>query len=315
MTVTAPPSSPQTKPASASELRTRPAVSICIPAYQARCHLPATLDSALAQDSADFEIVIVDNNSSDGTDRLLDGLTDPRVRVLRNEATVPMIDNFNLAVRHSRGRYVKVVCADDTLAPDCVRVQAAVLDAMPAVSLVSARTDFIDDAGALLRPDRGLPGIVGRQPAEHVVRRIVRSGTNPIGPPVAAMFRRADFDRCEGFRHVTSFLSELDLWVRLLARGEFFGVPTTLAAFRIASGSTTALTSARSQLSQQLGFTGRLAGDLQWNITAGDLLYGRFRSYDMQIRRTGLYALSNLRSSRRRAADRKAHVEAGAHVC
>ena len=290
---------------------TRPAVSICIPAYQAQRHLQATLDSALSQDSDDFEVVIVDNNSSDGTRRLLERLTDPRVRVMRNDVTVPMIDNFNIAVRSSRGRCVKVVCADDILTPDCVRVQAAALDAMPEVTLVSARTHFIDDDGQMMRPDRGLPGIVGRQPAEHVVRRIVRSGTNPIGPPVAAMFRRADFDRCGGFRPVTSFLTELDLWVRLLGDGEFYGVPGTLAAFRIASDSTTALTSARSQLMQIRRFSCTLASDPGWNISAGDRLCGRFCSYDMQLRRTGLYALSAMRSSRRRGAPRKALAAVG----
>jgi glycosyltransferase involved in cell wall biosynthesis len=294
----------------------RPAVSICIPAYQAYRHLAATLDSALAQDSSDFEVVVIDNHSTDGTERLLRGVADPRVRVLRNSDTVPMMDNFNIAVQHSRGRYVKVVCADDILTPDCVRVQAAILDAMPDVSLVSARTDFIDDCGQMMRPDRGLPGIVGLQTADHVIRRIVRSGTNPIGPPVAAMFRRADFDRCGGFRHVTSFLSELDLWVRLLDGGKFFGIPTTLAAFRIATESTTALTSARSQLSQQLGFSADLAADERWNVSGTDLIYGRLRSYDMQLRRTGLYALSALRHHRQCAAARKAekdrHDDAGA---
>lgn len=303
MTITTSSSSSAISP---SDRKTCPAVSICIPAYQAKRHLKATLDSALSQNSDDFEVVIVDNNSSDGTGRLLDGFKDPRVRVLRNNVTVSMIDNFNLAVRRSRGRYVKLVCADDLLTADCVRVQAAVLDSMPSVTLVSARTHFIDDDGEMLRPDRGLPGIVGRQSAEHVVRRIVCSGTNPIGPPVAAMFRRTDFDRCGGFRHVTSFLSELDLWVRLLGRGEFYGVPDTLAAFRIASDSTTALTSARSQLRQILGFAGTLADDPVWNITAGDRVRGRLRSYDMQFRRTGLYALSAMRSSRRRNTYRKA---------
>jgi GT2 family glycosyltransferase len=303
MTTAASSSSPAISP---SDPKTRPAVSICIPAYQAQRHLKATLASALSQDSDDFEVVIVDNNSSDGTRRLLDQLTDPRIRVLRNAVTVPMIDNFNIAVTRSRGRYVKVVCADDVLTPDCVRVQAKVLETMPEVTLVSARTHFIDDDGEMLRPDRGLPGILGKQPAEHVVRRIVRSGTNPIGPPVAAMFRRADFDRCGGFRPVTSFLSELDLWVRLLGRGEFYGVPGTLAAFRIASDSTTALTSARSQLTQILRFAGTLAADPVWNITAADRLRGRFCSYDMQLRRTGLYALSAMRSSRRRTISQQA---------
>ncbi|TRW82852.1 glycosyltransferase family 2 protein [Mycolicibacterium sp. 018/SC-01/001] len=284
----------------------RPRVSICIPAYQAGRHLTATLDSALAQDCDDFEIVVIDNNSTDETAQILDRVADPRIRVLRNDVTVPMMDNFNIAVQESRGRYVKVVCADDIVAPNCLRLQASVLDAMPKVTLVSARTDFVDDCGAMMRPARGLAGIVGLQPAGRVVRRIVRSGTNPVGPPVAAMFRRDDFDRCGGFRHVTSFLSELDLWVRLLDRGDFYGIPSTLAAFRIASGSTTAMTSARSQLRQQLGFSDHLAADTRWRVTTGDVLYGRFRSYDMQLRRTGLYALSNLRERRRCATLRRA---------
>jgi len=315
-TITARPERARTQ----GERPAQPTVSICIPAYQAHRHLAATLHSALAQDSSDFEVVVIDNHSTDGTDRILGDVADSRMRVLRNPGTVPMMDNFNIAVQHSRGRYVKVLCADDILTPDCVRVQAAVLEAMPDVSLVSARTDFIDDCGQMMRPDRGLPGIVGLQSADHVVRRIVRSGTNPIGPPVAAMFRRADFDRAGGFRHVTSFLSELDLWVRLLDGGKFFGIPNTLAAFRIATESTTALTSARSQLSQQLGFSADLAADERWNVSTADVVYGRFRSYDMQIRRSGLYALSALRHQREihrqraaeRRADKESHDDAGA---
>lgn len=282
--------------------------SVCIPAYQAERHLRVTLDSVLDQTHPNLEVVVVDNNSTDGTAAILDELTDPRVRVVRNPTTVSMVDNFNIAIRESRGDYVKLVCADDTLMPDCVQVQAAALDAMPHVKLVSARTDFIDDDGAMMRPARGLGKIVGRQPADHVVRCIVRSGTNPIGPPVAAMFRRSDFDRCGSFRPVTSFLSELDLWVRLLELGEFYGVPKTLAAFRIASDSTTALTSARSQLSQVVGFADRLAADPTWNVTTGDRVFGRLRSYDMQLRRTGLYALSAVRSGRRRMKSRAARV-------
>lgn len=282
--------------------------SVCIPAYQAERHLRVTLDSVLAQTHPNLDVVVVDNNSTDGTAAILSEVTDPRVRVVRNATTVSMVDNFNIAIRESRGDYVKLVCADDTLTPDCVQVQAATLDAMPDVKLVSARTDFIDDHGAVMRPARGLGKIVGRHAADHVVRRIVRSGTNPIGPPVAAMFRRADFDHCGRFRPVTSFLSELDLWVRLLQLGDFYGVPRTLAAFRIASDSTTALTSARSQLSQVVGFADGLAADPSWNVTAGDRVFGRVRSYDMQLRRTGLYALSAMRSGRRRMQPRAAKV-------
>ncbi|MFC0450118.1 glycosyltransferase [Rhodococcus jostii] len=279
-----------------------PTVSLCIPAYQAERHLRTTLDSVLAQTFTDLEIVIVDNNSSDGTRDILDGLHDDRVRIIRNTTTVPMVDNFNLAIRESRGRFVKLVCADDTIEPECVATQAAVLEADAEVALVSVRTDFIDDEGALLRPARGLGGIVGRQPGQRVVRRIIRSGSNPIGPPVAAMFRRVDFDRCGGFRGELLFPMELDLWSRLVKKGDFVGVPRTLASFRIGSDSNTALTSARSQLAQQLEFASRLINDPEWEIPLSDRVLGRINSYDMQMRRSLLFALSALRASRRKRA-------------
>jgi glycosyltransferase involved in cell wall biosynthesis len=283
-----------------SESAAHPQVSLCIPAFQAERHLQATIDSVLSQNYADLEIVIVDNNSSDGTRDIVGALKDDRVRVIRNPTTLPIADNFNLAVQQSRGRFVKLVCADDTLEPDCIAAQAEVLDGRPEVTLVSTRTDFIDDEGKLLRPSRGLGGIVGQHSGERVVRQIVRSGTNPIGPPVAAMFRRVDFDRCGGFRGDLLFPMEMDLWVRLVRRGDFFGIPRTLASFRIGGGSMTALMSARSQLAQQIEFARRLVDDPGWEISVADRVLGRINCYDMQMRRSGLVLMSAIRASRRR---------------
>lgn len=208
-----------------AETSLRPAVSLCVPAYQAERHLRATFESLLAQTHSDFEIVVIDNNSSDGTAAVLESFSDSRIRVIRNESTLPLVDNFNHAVRQCRGEFVKLVCADDLLHPDCIAAQSAVLERYRGVALVGAQTDFVDDAGSVLRSRRGLGNIVGRHPAHHVVRTIVRSGTNPIGAPLAVMFRRSDFLRSGGFRDRWLFLSDVDLWVRLLQYGEFYGVP------------------------------------------------------------------------------------------
>lgn len=283
-----------------SPQRRRPTVSVCVPAYQAAPHLRATLASLLAQDHDDFEVVVVDNHSSDGTSSIVESFSDSRIRLVRNSATVPIIDNFNLAVRLSRGEFVKLVCADDLVAPGCIAAQAAILRKYPAVALVSARTDFIDSDGDLLRPARGLHGIVGRHRADHVVRQVVRSGTNPIGAPVAAMFRRADFDRVGGFRDdVELFYSDADLWVRLLAHGDFYGIPAALASFRFGCDTVSATMAARSQIAQQGQFTRRLAQDNRWGISRTDHAVGRLNAYNKQIRRTVLFALSRRRAARR----------------
>jgi Glycosyl transferase family 2 len=291
----------------------RGSVSICIPAFQAERHLQTTIDSVLAQDYAglDLEVVVVDNNSSDGTREILANLADDRVRVIRNETTLPMVDNFNYAVGQSRGEFVKLVCADDTLEPDCLAAQCEVLATNPEVVLVAVRTDFIDDEGKLLRRARGVARIAGRHSAQRVVKEIVRSGSNPIGSPVVAMFRRSDFDRCGGFVGDLPFVMEMDLWVRLLRGGDFVGIPRVLASFRIASGTTTALMSARSQLGQQIEFARRIAVDARWQITLIDRIVGRVRCYDMQIRRNLLYLISAARASwrRRRLSEGPAGVE------
>jgi hypothetical protein len=90
------------------------------------------------------------------------------------------------------------------------------------------------------------------------------------------------------------------MWVRLVRDGDFFGVPRTLASFRIRSGSLTASTSALSQLAQQIEFARRLVDDPLWRISVVDRILGRVNCYDMQMRRTLLFLISNLRASRRR---------------
>lgn len=280
-----------------SEVR-RPKVSLCIPAYQAGQYLRDTLDSVLAQDFPDLEIVVVDNNSTDETSAILDAITDDRVRVFRNETTLSAEDNHNLAVKLSRGEFVKVISADDTLKYNCVAAQAAILQSHPDVTVVASRTDFIDDAGALLFPARGLRGVLGRQTGERVIRQIVRSAKNPVGAPVSVMFRRSDFDRCGGFRGPHLFTLDMDLWTRLLSVGHFYGMPETLAAYRIRGGSLTALTSARSQLAQQDRFSRKLIDDPRWEVRYVDRLLGKLNRYDVLLKRVMLFKLSSMRKQR-----------------
>jgi glycosyltransferase involved in cell wall biosynthesis len=276
-----------------------PKVSLCVPAYQAERHLRSTIESLLAQNYHDFELVIVDNNSSDGTRAILKGFDDSRIRVIRNESTLPLVDNFNLAVAQCRGEFVKLVCADDILYPECIAAQSAILEGNADVALVSVQTDFVDDDGSLLRPARGLRGIVGRRRSDQVVRQTVRSGTNPIGAPVAAMFRREDFIKTGGFRDDLLFLSDADLWVRLLQHGEFYGIPRTLASFRFGSASVSATMAARSQLSQHKEFSRALSAQRWWGVTRLDRMIGWINTYDMQLRRTVLFGISKWRDARR----------------
>jgi glycosyltransferase involved in cell wall biosynthesis len=229
------------RPAVDAQLRSvrpsRPTVSLCISAFQAERHLQATIESCLTQHDAELELVIVDNNSSDGTRGILEAVSDRRVRVIHSDTTVPIAENFNLAVQQSHGRFVKPVLAGDTLHPNCIARQAKVLEDNPDVSLVAVRTGRVDVEGKLLARGCGLTGLVGRHSAERVIRRIARSSTDPIGPPVSGLFRRDDFDCCGGCRKDLLFPMDMGLWIRLLGHGDFVGLPDTLASSPMGNGS------------------------------------------------------------------------------
>jgi glycosyltransferase involved in cell wall biosynthesis len=223
----------------AGDAERRPRVSVCIPLYQKVRYIGRTIDSVLAQTFTDFELVVLDNGSTDGSGEVVATYEDPRIRVVRHAETVPMIDNFNAAVSHTRAPLVKVLLADDLIEPEALARQVAVMDAEPGVSLVSSRHHLIDDRDRIVARDRTLrtPDLIGRQDRKAVVRRVVRHGGNPLGVPGNMLFRRSAFDAIGGFPTEDHFVLDVDLGVRMTAVGDFYGLPETLARFRLAVGS------------------------------------------------------------------------------
>jgi glycosyltransferase involved in cell wall biosynthesis len=99
-----------------------PAVSICIPVYNMARFLPEAVESVLGQTCTDIELLIADNASTDGTYEIaLDyARRDSRVRVVRNDTNIGANPNFAKCFDLVRGEWLKFVCADDWLGPDCI---------------------------------------------------------------------------------------------------------------------------------------------------------------------------------------------------
>lgn len=278
--------------------QTKPTVSLCIPTYQGARYLPATLNAALSQSFEDLEIVVLDNNSSDGTREILDAVSDPRVRIERNTETLPMAENWNRLLGHCRGTLIKLLCADDLISPDCVAEQAEILLADPEVAVTACMIDLVDAAGQPLRRSVGLRGLRGRRTGIDVARRMVRSGGNPVGPPAAVMFRRADSEAVGGFNPHTNY-GDIDLWIRLLRYGDFVGTPFVGATFRVSSSSVSGLMSARSGLAQQQQLAQLVSADPHWRVTLADRALGYWNLVTMQARRSLLFARAAARDRSR----------------
>ena len=97
-----------------------PLVSILVPVHNRRDLLPSCLRSALAQTSQDFEIVVVDNASTDGTWEVCQSFAkaDRRVRIFRNPENMGPVRNWQRSFKYARGRYGKLLFSDDLMAPD-----------------------------------------------------------------------------------------------------------------------------------------------------------------------------------------------------
>ncbi|MFI1914066.1 glycosyltransferase family 2 protein [Nocardia sp. NPDC020380] len=250
-------------------------LSVCVPAFDSGRTLEATMRSILAQDT-EMEIVVLDNASTDDTGEIAKSFDDPRVRVHRNDETLPIGENWNKAVSLSTGRFVKVVCADDILLPGALDRQLEVLGDN-GIAICSSRFQVIDEDGNIEESGLGLPDLLGPKDARALMRVIVRRGPADFGPTAAATFRRKDFDRVGGFRGDLVFPMDVDLFARVSAFGVFFGMAEVLAAWRNSSFNLCSNTSTVSKLTEMLRFHHRLGSEYPQYVGRGAVLGGDWR--------------------------------------
>lgn len=126
-----------------------PIISIGIPVYNGERYLAETLDSILAQTFTDFEIIISDNASTDGTESVCRAYQDkdPRVKYYRNSENLGAAKNYNRAFHLSSGKYFKWAASDDLIEPELFETCVEVLENTPNVVLCYSKTNIIDENG------------------------------------------------------------------------------------------------------------------------------------------------------------------------
>jgi glycosyltransferase involved in cell wall biosynthesis len=214
----------------------RPAVSVCIPVYNALPYLPETFASVLRQTFADWELVLVENCSKDGSrevaQRLVAEAADPRCRVHLNEEHLDMAGNMNRALTIARGEFVKLLCADDIIEPRCLERQVAALRDHPNVVLAGCTRQIVGPTGKVAFARSAFPKS-GVYAGRDVIRRCLWAGTNLIGEPTSVLLRTADLQSIPLLDPETRYWIDFDFWTRLLMRGDMYFDTEPLAQFRI----------------------------------------------------------------------------------
>lgn len=217
------------------EQKTIPRVSFVMAVYNAAPYLQETLDSLYAQTFADFEIVVINDGSTDGSHDILKKQTDPRLRHLDNDRNRGVIFSANRGLKAARGEYIARIDADDLCRPDRLAVQVGYLDTHPECDLVAGFIEMFDN-------DRKPLGAWPEDRQADSYRKILKMlpEKNCLAQSTV-MFRRTLTKRY-AYRDIKLnpryFAEDYDLWLQLAASGKRLEkIPKVLLDYRVHSGS------------------------------------------------------------------------------
>ncbi|NJR70691.1 MAG: glycosyltransferase [Synechococcales cyanobacterium CRU_2_2] len=202
-----------------------PQVSVIIPAYNAATTLPATIASVLAQTFWDFELIIINDGSTDNTAQVAESIPDPRIRVLHFE-NGGLATARNRGIDAAQGALLSFLDADDLWTVDKLQDQVQALADSPEAAVAYSWTDYIDEQGTFLYAG-------GRQHYQGDVypalfqQNFIESGSN-------LMVRASVLAQVGQFEAETIAVSEdWDLWLRLARHHTFVLIPKPQIRYRV----------------------------------------------------------------------------------
>jgi glycosyltransferase involved in cell wall biosynthesis len=209
-------------------------------------YLPQAVETALADLPEDGELVIRNNQSTDGTSEWLATLADHRVKVIESASDDPSWTNFTEVCLAAEGEWVKVLCADDYLLPGGLTRLMDAAEHSDAV-LVASRRRVVSPSGRTVVKAHGLTGLIGEFEGHDAVSKSVASGTNAIGE--SNLMRREALRAALPFSSEHPYLMDFDLYAKILTHGKFVGIPSVDSAYRLSANSLSVRTG-RDQLRQ-----------------------------------------------------------------
>jgi glycosyltransferase involved in cell wall biosynthesis len=204
----------------------RPIISIVMPAYNGEDFIAVAVSSVLRQTYPQFELVVVDDASTDRTATIVNNYSDPRIRFIQNEHNLGLVANLNKGFRASRGELVCWLNQDDFYYDTKLARQYEIFRSNATLGACFCQKDDVDLNGRLLQ--RFNPTDIRISEEDHLVQLF--GGCYLAAPSV--MLRREVFNELGGFDSSYSISFDYDIWFRLKKRYEFSVIYESLMAFR-----------------------------------------------------------------------------------
>jgi glycosyltransferase involved in cell wall biosynthesis len=203
-----------------------PKISVALPARNASRTVANSVRSILSQSFSDFELIFLDDGSSDRTFDIISGFSDDRIRIVSDGQLRGLTFRLNQAIEMARGQYFARMDADDISFPDRLAKQFAFMEAHPAVDLVGCRVMLFNDEG---EPK-------GYFPLKETHAKICRHPWRGFDLAHPTWFGRIDWFKRFGYRDVLR-AEDQDLLLRSYRQSCFACIPEVLFAYRLGSAS------------------------------------------------------------------------------
>jgi glycosyltransferase involved in cell wall biosynthesis len=213
---------------------TQPLVSVVMASYNHEPFVDETIASVLGQTLQDFEFIVTDDGSTDGTADRAAAHRDPRIHLHRFAGNRGACVAMNNSVRHAAGRYIAMINSDDSFVAQKLETQSRFLEEHPDVTAVFSRVQAIDEHGIELDDDEHVYARIFDQQnrARHEWLRTFFLSGNCLCHP-SLMIRADAYNRIGPYDERLQQLPDFDMWVRVCLREEIYVLPERLTRFRV----------------------------------------------------------------------------------
>lgn len=210
---------------------TAPLLTVLLPAYNAEKYIEETLNSILNQTFKDFELIVIDDCSTDNTNKLISKFSDERIRLIRNEENLKLIKTLNKGIKLANGKYLARIDADDICLLERFEKQIEYLETHPDTAVLGTDIEFIDEKSKSI--GRGI-----KHPTMHaeILWGFYRRAS--IYHPTVMVnleLLKDDFYYDENYPHAEDY----ELWMRLGDKFQLANLDEILVRYRVHGESVT----------------------------------------------------------------------------
>jgi glycosyltransferase involved in cell wall biosynthesis len=199
-----------------------PYISVVMSVYNGERFLAEAIDSIVSQTFSDFEFLIINDGSTDGSHRILAACIDARIRIINNDRNLGLSASLNRGFAEARGRYIVRMDADDVSLPDRIEKQVVFMEKLPSIDVCGSWCEMFGDTNGVVKTL-----------ADHRDIHDTLFFKNCI-PHSTVCMRKQSFESCAGpYSEAYRYAQDYELWCRTVNTLSFANIPEVLLRYRV----------------------------------------------------------------------------------